>query len=314
MNLSLNSFNTKVPLVLLIIVVPIVFLGTLKVIDWATAEKPVAVEYQPCSDNMKQYRMKKYAYTNPLLLADVEESQSFRPIRTLINDYLAQKKEEKVLTNCSVYLRKMDGGVWFAIDPEMKYSIEVVRPMIVLTSYLSLEAQTPGFLERKVSVNSASLNGIFSYRELLEKMIRDSNSDAENYLKSNLSAADYENYFKVLDFKSSEIGAVDMTKTFRIIFNGTYLRNNELSEYALKLLSTNTSMSGIKKSLPAGQKVAYLSSSTIKDELGELAIVYFNDSPYLLSVFAKGSDKAKMMEVVSEISAICWREYGKLYQ
>src|SRR6185436_13722651 len=87
-------------------------------------DAPVVVtQVNDCPTYMNQIRLNGYKFTHPLLLTDVEsEDAGMQPLKAKIIDFMKAKKEERNLITASVYVRKLDNGGWFAINPDDTYT------------------------------------------------------------------------------------------------------------------------------------------------------------------------------------------------
>ena len=91
----------------------------------------------------------------------------------------------------------------------------------------------------------------------------------------------------------------------RALYNGSYL-NKENSEIGAELLSQCDFKRGLIAGLPQGTKVAHKfgeSGKINEQHLSESAIIYINNSAYVLTVMTSGKDYKKLPEIIKEISA-----------
>lgn len=260
---------------------------------------------KPCPDSMNQLRLKKYTYTRPLLLTDVTESQVLNPIKDQLVRYLADQKEQGSIEDYSVYFRKMDGGLWFAINPNTPFKVAVVPRLASMLYLLRNESYSKGFLKSAVKLNAAT----YTYDQLLDMMIVNGNRDAEKCIMDHIQLADYNEMLTDLNINTDVETVIDISKLLRVIYNGTFLPNNDLSENALRRLAANVEKSTIRSGIGVQLPVAILPNDEVKNELTEVAIVYYPDNPYMLCVKLKGNATDKMKLVLKEISAMCYEGY-----
>jgi beta-lactamase class A len=96
----------------------------------------------------------------------------------------------------------------------------------------------------------------------------------------------------------------------RAIYNATYLTIDD-SEYAAELLNKCEFNDGIRKGVPVSVKMAHKfgeSGTPVDKQLHESAIVYLKDKPYMLTVMTKGKDNATLSKLISEISAVVYKD------
>jgi beta-lactamase class A len=101
----------------------------------------------------------------------------------------------------------------------------------------------------------------------------------------------------------------DYSIFMRALFNASYL-NNKDSEFAIELLSDSDYKMGILRGIPTDLRVAHKfgeEGNIDCKELHESAIIYLENSPYLLTIMTKGKDITKQSKVLEEISANVYR-------
>ncbi len=95
-----------------------------------------------------------------------------------------------------------------------------------------------------------------------------------------------------------------------VLYSGPYLTFRN-SEFATSLLTECDFKDGMVKGVPPGTKVAHKFgewNNQAGKELHEIAIVYCNDMPYLLTVMTKGKDIHKMCDVLARLSHVTYQE------
>jgi beta-lactamase class A len=192
------------------------------------------------------------------------------------------------------------------------------------------ETIDPSFFDKKITYQQSSddkdtyyapreslVNGKeYSIKELVERMIFYSDNRAKGLILDNFNL-DF--YYKVFDdlgilnpdlkHDNNLLSPREMATFFRILYNSTYL-NNDNSEEALKLLSQTQFDIGLKRgigSTPIAHKFGERSiiPGTVK-QLHDCGIVYVPGRPYTLCLMTEGENFEKMSIAIAEISKIIY--------
>jgi hypothetical protein len=308
--------NKSVPVLVIALLAPLAFISTFLIFksrDKAEV-KPVAV--RACLDSMNQLRLKNYSLTKPLLLSDVGESSLLDPMRVSVDSLLTDLKAKGMFTEASVYFRRMDDGIWFSLNPNAVFDQELFSDISVLIAYYKTADLHPGFLDQSVSVSGKSLNGTFTIADLMVKLFKDDSEDARKALTDRVDKKILDGLFNDLHMKPSALSIVDLAKFLRLVYNSTYVNDNDLSERLIKLMAENNHTEAIHAAFDPGTKIAGLDKDVRKNgvsEMQEMAIVYVNDNPYLIGVFCKGKESDKLHEVITQVTVTCKNAYTTLY-
>jgi hypothetical protein len=308
MPISLEFLNKKLPGYLILLIIPLVFLVSF-IFFKRTEEKIKPAEVKPCPENMSQLRSKKFSYTSPLLLTDMPESEVLLPIREKADQLLAAKKKDKEISDYAVYFRRMNGGLWFSLNPNTEFRTGIIRPLACMLACLKTEDDHAGYLDSKINGSTASVNGMYSVRQLMIEMLCNGKDEAERVLQNHVNQKIYNQIFEELSISKDKENIIDVTKVYRVLYNGTYLRDNALAEYALKLLAENGVRRNADNHSDSTITVSSLRDESIPGEMSDVAIVYYKDSPYLIAVKVKGQNKDKMKETISAVAVLCQNEY-----
>jgi beta-lactamase class A len=296
-----------------------------------TTSIPIQVD---CNNEVVKTRLKNFELIQPLLYTDVySESSSLLGLRSKIDQYVNTVKNSQSADEISVYFRKMNNGDWFCINPNKTYNPASMSKLIQLITFLKEAEDNPSILNRKIffsqhfsqvsqqNIKDFSLkeHSYYSISDLLIYMIKYSDNDATILLNLNINKRLYKQLFTDLNIpvppESGEyfITAMDFSKFFRILYNGTYLRP-EYSEYALKLLTLSTFKDGLKKDLDSSVVIAHKFGERIignKAQFHEFGIIYIKGDPYLLGVMTEGSSLSELSGIISEISRITYSEFNR---
>jgi beta-lactamase class A len=107
----------------------------------------------------------------------------------------------------------------------------------------------------------------------------------------------------------------DYASFFRILYNASYL-NRDMSEQALKLLSTveykNGLSGGIPQTVPLSHKFGERESLTddkkVIRQLHDCGIVYHPKRPYLICVMTKGENFSDLSKAIIGISKLVYEQ------
>jgi beta-lactamase class A len=241
-----------------------------------------------------------------------------------------------MLTDISVYFRKLDDGSWFVINGSRAYSPASLMKVAFLITILKQSATEKGLLNKKIyfekhneegfsqNIKNFSLteNKYYSIKELLYDMIVYSDNDALIMIGRNVNQAIFQKLFSDLGVTAPPtepakeleymVTLNDYCKFFRILYNSGYL-TDENSELALSMLSQSTYRGGLLKDISPNLPVAHKFGERISgtsQQLHEIGIFYTEPQPYLLGVMSEGTDLKKLSDVLSQISQVVYGDYA----
>lgn len=292
------------------------------------------IEYNTCITKMSQVRTKDFKFIHPLLLTDIpNESGDLLSLKNEINTFLESKKLSGEISNASVYFRELNDGSWMNINGNEGFHPGSLIKIPILITYLKFAEDNPSLLNKQIKyekVFSNMPNQEYpdkmiqvgkSYRanELLEAMIENSDNAATMLLIQNVNMNGFKKFFTDIGLPEPpendpnfSISAVNVSKFFRVLYSSTYL-NKASSEYALTLFSKSTFQIGIANALPKEITIVHKfgeQGTPLGKELHEIAIIYLNDSPYLLTIMTQGKDMNKLPPILSEISKITYNHFN----
>ncbi len=276
-------------------------------------------------------RLDGYNFIKPLMFVDDEcEGDDLASTKQEITQVIENYKTTQNVSSASVYIKDYYDGSWTSINGDEKFEPGSLFKVPILIAYLKMEEQIPGTLNKElvfkqnflinkdVAFESKSivLGQKYKVSELLKYMISYSDNNATALLNSNLNLNILMKLFSDLGLEKPEASAQNYYFTtrqyslfMRALYNASYLTINN-SEYAVKLLSTSEFKEGIIKGLPKDVKIAHKfgeSGNTQEIQLHESAIVYLKDNTYLITVMTKGKDNKILSKLISDISAITYR-------
>lgn len=288
----------------------------------------------PCDLSMEQFRLQQFELTKPLILTDLPtEDRYLLPLKASINSFINDAKTQGDVSEASVYLRRMNNGNWFCINPGIQFSPGSMLKVPILITYLKMAEKNPSLFDKELNltqdmipnkkqyVDESHLKpGRYKIRDLINAMIIKSDNYATLLLNNNIDVTMFGNTFSDLGLRRPEMKASSYPMTskefgrfLRVLYSASYLSPYN-SEYALNLLTQGLYNDGILAGLPAGLKVAHKfgeSGDGLNFELHESAIIYQNDSPYMLVVMTRGKDITKLPAVIKGISSTAYNFFNQ---
>ena len=284
-------------------------------------------------------RIKGNKFVQPLLSAKpVNEYPGYSEIKKAAQNVIDGYKNSGIILSASVYARDFDQSNWFAIDDEIKYMPGSLLKIPGMMTILLMEEKYPGILNKSVWFNtkqnhdrnahiiekSLPENRIYKLKDLLYYMIVFSDNDATLLLSKQLDGNIFRKLFADLGLRAPAeneryypMTVKEISLFLETIFNASYMSLSS-SEYAINLLTQTKFDEGIVKGI-GNQNILvahkFGEAGTEKNkELHEMAILYVNDRPFLLTIMTRGNngiDFPKLEEVLRDISKAV---YSKLIE
>ncbi len=308
------------------------------IVGRVTAPEPVIPETANITseNDMHEQRVGGYQFINPLLECDNYQPSRMNSVvlmRNDLNNYIQKIKDERKADFVSVYFRSLNLGPWMGINEKENFSPASLLKVPIMIAALKRAEAEPGFLKKKIAYtqhldNNAvpnitdpdliKIGKSYTVEQLIEGMIEHSDNEAKELLLQNM---DQNFIIKVMadiginttgNMAQDFVSVKDYSGFFRLLYNATYL-NREMSEKALSILSKTSFDKGIVAGVPKGTTVSHkfgeraYSDSNIK-QLHECGIVYYAGNPYMLCVMTRGTDFNQLATVISEISAIVYKD------
>lgn len=322
--------KTKIPLVYSILISVLVgfavFFWYKMVNGKPDSENAELAENAPNPGNYHIIRKQGFIYTRPVLLAkESEESQNLGSLKSDLNSLISTLKTSNQIAGISVYLRLLDNGDWISAGDVEKYVPGSLMKVPELITFLKMNEAQPGLLNQKISYSvpiklpkqslylskSIEVGKTYSIRELLYYMIAYSDNYATALLNERMDVKIFKQVFTDLGIPEPDLSKNDILITanqysrfMRVLYNGTYLSNHD-SEYCLELLSNSDYKNGILSGLPKNIKVSHKfgeAGDGTYAYLSESAIVYLNNTPYLLSVMARSKNSQSLPASIAQLS------------
>ncbi len=274
-----------------------------------------------------------FQYINPLIECENVSFENADNLTGLKKD-VVQLEDNAValgqITEAAIYYRDLNNGPWFGINKDATFSPASLVKVPVLIAFLKRAEVQPGFLAQSILIEDepryAELNypptrklvkgENYSYQELLERMIIDSDNVAYELLANTIGQDAINEVYRNLgididrildsDLKYNIITVQEYASFFRILFNATYL-DHQSSEAALSMLAKTTFSDGIFAGVAANTPVAHKFGERIFSfsgvfQLHDCGIVYSNNKPYLLCIMTKGYDFSQLEKFLQSVS------------
>lgn len=294
----------------------------------------------PALPIMSEYRhLGRVSLINPLLdhTNNQAPSPAYQAITNETERLIAQLISADSVQAVSMYYQDLETGEWFGVNDEERYVPASLMKVSLLVAYLKFSETEPQVLNETI-VNDGrytsqanvppaqrlALNREYTIAELLERMIADSNNEAQFLLSDYLEQRIPQNIRERLVYESTllipasyergegfDLTVRDYASIFRILYNATYL-NESLSEQALALLSKSSYDSGIVNGLPpdiiTANKFGFKNDAEIAEtmQFHDCGIIYAEPSPYILCIMTKTNDPVRAQMAVSEISKLVY--------
>ena len=267
---------------------------------------------------------------NPAYLCRAPEASEwkFEPLRNILLEKIVELQKHGQIRHVSVYFRDLTHTARFGIgEYESFYPASLLKVPIMMAILHQVDEQ-PDLLNLKLSFSKPSQDipnveqpdetikphTPYTIAELLRRMIVFSDNTSKDLLVQWLAISPssfIQNTFLDLDIadimmdKKDFISVQAYGNLFAVLYNTGYL-SDELSQYALELLSQTTFNRGIVAGLPAGTRVAHKYGIHIlskkQSQLHDCGIVFHPSTRYILCVMTDGSDVRQEASAIAEIS------------
>ncbi len=295
--------------------------------DFFASEKNSVAASKMCDYNFT--RLQGYKHIKPLVWVHPNcESDKFLAFKAQLVDVIQNYVQKGILNSASFDLRDLKQGDWISYNSEEKFSPGSLMKVPVMITILRMTEDNSRLLEREVVFDqpfhremkpnfqdkTIVLGNRYTIKQLLQRMIQNSDNDAADLLCKNLDPVAFKKTFTDFGFpegnlsKVYPITTVEFSAYMEMLYNAGYLTIND-SEYATSLLASSSFKQGLVSGLPDSIVIAHKfgeSGDSQVQQLHESGIIYYNDSPYLLTVMTKGPDIKKLPEVIGMISRVTY--------
>ena len=273
--------------------------------------------------------------TNPLLECGIEAEEITIGERAEIEDTVMRVVEQSVrsgmVSEVAVYFRDLNNGPWFGINEREHFEPGSLLKLPIAMSLYYWDSRKEGVLDDTIdltrtlpdaapgfnatnSSQAAVPPGVYSVRDLIGVMLRESSNDAANVLAQYEGAERMAKIFKDLGITVPEYGKSYETdvKTygafFRVLYNASYL-GVEDSEELLTTLTQTTFRDGLVAGVPQSVTVAHKYGTRVladgSRQLHDCGIVY-TDTPYVLCVMTQGRSVSQLERFIADVSKLVY--------
>lgn len=285
-----------------------------------------------CSEQMNIVRLKNNKLTQKLLFSDTpNENSKYSDLKVELLTKIKLEKANNRVTNVAIYLRELKNGSWMGIQQNDPFDPGSILKLPILLAYLKnqelnnssfdrqlkLEAFDTKMPKQTIVTNTIEIGKTYTVRKLLSSMIIDSDNQANALLNHSIEPDLVYSVFSDLGLTvpaiqqtSMTMSAIDVSKFLRVLFNSSYTTQN-LSEFALDLLTQSKFQAGMKKGLPDGVVLAHkfgergYSESTYQ-EIHETGIIYLENNPVQLTIMTSGNNQEQQTQLIADITKSCY--------
>lgn len=279
--------------------------------------------------------------TSPFLecVGQINADRGLVRVRTAVLRYIRQAQQRDPSLRVSVYARDLNNGPWIGIDEQAaEYTPASLWKVPLMLYILTLSEGDPDLLDREILFpgpehmkREDTVVGApgevrmqpgrrYAVRELLFRMIANSDNHAEELLLTGIGKADVDRLLYAINASDSYVSGEPMINArtyaslFRVLYNAT-LVSRPRSEFALGLLTRSYFRNGLRRHIPEDVEVAskfglYVrpGSGARETQLHECGIVYHPRSPYILCVLTKSASASpdRLSDVLATVSRLVW--------
>ncbi len=284
----------------------------------------VAAEKPDCKYNLD--RLHGYKYVHPIFSVEPEcESEKYSVLKSEVTSVVESEKNCGNISSASVYFMNLSDNTWMSVNGREQFHPGSLLKIVQLITYLKMSETDPGLFQKKIQFRKDEVFGMpqtfnsktielghsYTIKDLLHSMIANSDNYATTLLSNHMDTTVFLTAFSDIGLSRPNlkdlgytINALNYSKFFRVLYDAGYLSGSS-SEYAISLLTQCDFKDGIVQPIPATVKVAHKFGETgfgNTHELHESAIVFLNNSPYLITIMTTGPDVNKQKVSISNIS------------
>lgn len=292
----------------------------------------VASESSSSSSSQDAFKIKRLAgskFIRPVLSAEKEtESERLAGLKNNIDHLVQDLKKAGTLTTASVYVRVFREGEWMSYNPTERFGPGSLIKVPVMMAIFKQAEDDPSFLKKTVSLDTKDFvprqtynseqiqpDKEYTVEELLRYMVAYSDNNATLLLNRTMSIPTVQKLFTDLGLPMPDmhdprftITAGEYSMFIKVLYNSSYL-SQKFSEKAMALLNESDFKDGIVSGLPPNTVVVHKfgeSGTPAMHQLHESAIVYLDNTAYLLTIMTKGADVKKLPPVLGQLSGLVY--------
>lgn len=285
-------------------------------------------------------------FINPLLECQTpEHSQTkgaflFDGLEKRLKDFISTQTHDGSVQRVDIYFRDLNHGHWIGINGDQGFAAGSLLKVPLSIGYLKEAERDPGLLKKRVLFNDAELIKLYALQsvppssklEVGKRYTVDNLLERLSLYSDNVAAALLEHYDQRTSFKRTAVEmdipiryghpphrpltVMQYAGFFRMLYNASYL-NRENSNRILGWLARADFKNGLNQGVPASTRVAHKFGEAVDakgtvDYFHDCGVVYYLPRPYLLCVVTKGTQIARSMKVIQEISRLTYDEVKSL--
>ncbi|MFM1875177.1 MAG: hypothetical protein RL266_914 [Bacteroidota bacterium] len=232
-------------------------------------------------------------------------------------------------TRISVYFRDLHSGQSYGVDEDAFYSPASMLKVADMMRIFKMAEADPEILNEPIVINKSGASALgnsklddgqsYSVDRVITEMIVESDNHAMQALQrhfndNHLWKPVFRALGETIDFRADNAKCLSpkaYSVLFKALFNGSYL-TQYYSQKALELLARTSFDKGIvagvsDTSTTVANKYGYRELSNTF-QLHETAIVYLQNSPYLLSIMTETSKPDGLAKILRDVSLIIYRK------
>ena len=311
-------------------------------LGWILHKAPKAPVSRGCASS--PLRLNTNQLVKPLLVCDTSSNKGrplMAPLTSKLQSIVDEAKKQNDVSDASVYFQDFNTDDRVDINEDSNFypaSLNKVALMIAVLKVMESEpfAVPQGMVYDGPDENSGQeilpqsflqKGKYYTIDQILQKLIEYSDNNAFYLLTSSIDNSTLNSLYDDLGISTTLLNpdtaqgydimdAKDISYLFRILYNGSYLSDNN-SEKALELLTQTDFKAGLVAGIPDKIEVAHKfglatfmspENQLVERELHDCGIVYHPKNPYLLCVMTKSKAPIKNIEnVIKEISSAAYQ-------
>lgn len=270
----------------------------------------------------------------------VVSKQNYASLKHKLEDFIAEKKVKKEISEVSIYFRDLQDGPTLGINEHSLFTPASLLKLPLFLSYENLKNDKyPDLFDRKILAKPSTSDDLTQKINPKESIQYGKIYTIENLIMNMIKYSDNKSYYVLSDYLESisprenllkqtyiDLGIIDpkdlLENTISVksygsifvqLFNSSYFSKQEVSDEVLGILTEVDWNNGINKGVPINIKVAHKFGERFgfKDniiQLHDCGIVYYPDNPYLLCVMTRGYDFETLANVIGEVSKMFYKE------
>jgi beta-lactamase class A len=259
---------------------------------------------------------------------------TLHPLKEEIISFLGEDKNK-----VAFYVEDLNSGGWIGWQEREPFVAASLLKVPIATCVMKKVDDGTWNLETKFEIKAENKDQDFgelwkvpdgtqlTVRELIEKMLQDSDNTALAVLFENLSEEERNEIFYHIGMRNSEdaskepnwssvnkFSAKDLSTMFRALYNATYITRKS-SNYILDTLTQTKFNSVVPTGLPNDVKVAHKIGNFFDKENNRLknyhdcGITYVTGHPYLYCIMTNDLEAAKAEKAISDVNNLIYKYF-----